>query len=536
MKQNRSSDFFSEPNEDTWTNLIWDRELARAVDQISCEKFHISPAALMETAGRAVAKAAIDRGAETHPVLALCGLGNNGADGLVAARVLHDHGCAVTIVVASEPGKKASELFTKQLSTVEEMGLVITHWQPGTLEALHLTKPIIIDAVSGIGFNPPSSGTMSGLLTEASKLPGASVIAVDVPSGLAADDGSVAVGLLKAHETVTFGSSRPIHRLMPAAALCGQVTVADIGFPKAALTSTLKQRQAIWREVNPQAVLAADPWHQLPKNAHKYDRGHVLVIGGSEGKLGAPIMAGLAALRTGAGWCSLAIPRGQAPVDMPIPIELTTENFFDGTKIDPETMARFLEERRVHTAVLGPGWSHQCLDQVSMKVLRRFAEGGGTVVLDAGALHNVAPLISKVGPLPPERFILTPHHGEWLKLAESTTLPPLTPAGVLSANHLTLSIGAHIIYKNAAPVIVSPQKTSPIICLSGSNILSRAGSGDLLAGIIGAHLAVGCSMNFAAARAYTLLSRAAWMAAQDVGDDAVIATDIISRLGIAGRI
>jgi NAD(P)H-hydrate epimerase len=536
MKQNSSSKFFTEPEESLWTKHIWDRELARAVDDISCKEFHLSAAALMETAGRAIAKVAIDRGAESHPVLVLCGLGNNGGDGLVAARVLHDHGCMVTIVVASEQGKKTSALFDQQQSTVEEMGLVLTHWQPGTLEALRLSKPIIIDAISGIGFIPPSGGTMSGILTEAARLPGATVIAVDVPSGLSADDGSVSTALLKAHETVTFGSSRPIHRLMPGATLCGNITVADIGFPKAAQTLAMKDHRAIWREVTPHDVLAADPWRQLPKSAHKYDRGHVLVVGGSEGKLGAPIMAGLAALRSGAGWCTLAIPRGQAPVDMPIPVELTTEAFFDGIKIDAPSLQRFLEERRVNTVVLGPGWAAQCLDHSSLKVLCDFAESGRTVVLDAGALHNIAALIAKLGALPPERFILTPHHGEWMKLSESTTIPPLTPAGVLSANHLTSSLGVHVIYKNAAPVIMSPQKTAPIICLSGSNTLSRAGSGDLLAGIIGAHLAVGCSINFAAARGYTLLSRAAWMAAQDVGDDAVIATDILSRLGIAGRI
>jgi NAD(P)H-hydrate epimerase len=92
-----------------------------------------------------------------------------------------------------------------------------------------------------------------------------------------------------------------------------------------------------------------------------------------------------------------------------------------------------------------------------------------------------------------------------------------------------------MIYKNAAPVIVSPDKSAPIICFSGTNSLSRAGSGDLLAGIMAAHLAIGCSMSFAAARSYTLLSRAACIAAQDVGEDAVIASDILSRLGIAGR-
>jgi hydroxyethylthiazole kinase-like uncharacterized protein yjeF len=536
MKHNHRPQYFTEPGESLWTRCVWDRELASTIDQISCEQFHLAPAALMESAGRAVAKAAVDRGAGSHPVLVICGPGNNGGDGLVAARYLHDQGCSVTIVVASEVGKKPSPLFLQQQSTVEEMGLIITPWQPGTLTALRLSKPIIIDAISGLGFRPPSSGVMSGILSEAATIAGATVIAVDTPSGLSVDDGSVMSALLKAHETVTFGSSRPIHRLMPGAALCGHVTVADIGFPKAAIERSLVSKQAVWREVDPQSVLQADPWQQLPKNAHKYDRGHVLVIGGSEGKLGAPIMAGLAALRSGAGWCSIAVPRGQAPVDMPIPVELTVENFFDGANIDPERLRRFIDERRVAAVIVGPGWMRQCLDLASFTVLRDFASIGGKVILDAGALHNITALIAKQGSLPHEHFILTPHHGEWLKLGDAPTLPPLTPAGVIAANHMTQALGAHIIYKNAAPVIMSPKKSSPIICLSGTSALSRAGSGDLLAGIIGAHLAAGCSLNFAAARGYTLLARAAWMAAQDVGDDAVIASDILTRVGIANRL
>ena len=218
MKHIHRPQYFTEPGEALWTKCVWDRELASSVDKISSEQFHLSPAALMESAGREVAKVAIDRGAGPHPVLVLCGPGNNGGDGLVAARYLHDHGCSVTIVVAIDVGKKTSPLFAQQQSTVEEMGLVITPWQPGSLAALRLSKPIVIDAVSGLGFRPPSSGVMSGILTEAATLTGATIIAVDVPSGLSVDDGSVTTALLKAHETVTFGSSRPIHRRMPGAA------------------------------------------------------------------------------------------------------------------------------------------------------------------------------------------------------------------------------------------------------------------------------------------------------------------------------
>jgi ADP-dependent NAD(P)H-hydrate dehydratase / NAD(P)H-hydrate epimerase len=535
MSSLKPSDSFMEPSPNTWTKAVWDRELARLVDEASSKIFHIDASALMETAGRAVAAICIERGLEKHGMIVLCGRGNNGGDGLVAARVLHDHGAQVTIVIIEDPERNPSALFTKQHQTALAMGIPMTTWQPGTIPSLGVTRPIIIDAISGIGFKSPCSGVMLEALTEAAKIKDAMIIAVDLPSGLSPDDGQVAVAPLTAHETVTFGSSRPVHRLMPAAACCGNLTVADIGFPKAAVLEALEQKPAIWREVDPQAALHIDPWASLPKIAHKYDRGHVLVIGGSSGKIGAPILTALAALKTGAGWCSLAVPRGETPVDMMIPPELTVESFFDGSKIDTGKLAQFLIDRHVKTVVVGPGWMGQCLDAQSLACLRTFGSAGGTVILDAGALHGVAPLILKGGPLPRGAFILTPHHGEWQKIQELPPPTPLTPHGVAAASKFAATLGAHILYKNAAPVVVSPEAVAPIICISGIVALARAGSGDLLAGIMAAHLALGCSQDLAAARGYTLLARAAWMAAQDVGDDGVLASDIIARLGIAAR-
>ena len=334
MTASKPAHYFVEPDSCLWTNVVWDRELARLVDDISSKVYFIDSCALMETAGRAVAEKAIERGAEKYPVIVLCGQGNNGGDGLVAARILHDHGAQVTVVIAEDKSKEPSVLFIKQHQTIVAMGIPVATWSPGTITALGQLRPVIIDAISGIGFKSPCGGVMLEALSEAAKISNAIVIAVDIPSGLSADDGHASSAPLPAHETVTFGSSRPIHRLMPSAACCGNLTVADIGFPKAAVITALTQRPAIWREVDPQSALKIDPWSNIPKTAHKYDRGHILIIGGSTGKIGGPILSALAALRTGAGWCSIAVPRGETPVDLLIPPELTVEGFFDGKKID----------------------------------------------------------------------------------------------------------------------------------------------------------------------------------------------------------
>ena len=170
MKAVAQPNYFTEPPSSAWTKAVWDRELARLVDGTTSEKFHISAAALMETAGRAVADIAIERGATNHPVIVLCGQGNNGGDGLVAARVLHDKGVSVTVVIIKDIGKTSSQLFMEQLRAAQAMGLNINSWSPGSLEALNLPKPLIIDAISGVGFNPPCGGAMLQVLTEAAKL------------------------------------------------------------------------------------------------------------------------------------------------------------------------------------------------------------------------------------------------------------------------------------------------------------------------------------------------------------------------------
>jgi ADP-dependent NAD(P)H-hydrate dehydratase / NAD(P)H-hydrate epimerase len=535
MKPLIQPSYFTEPPTSAWTKPVWDRELARLIDSTTTEKYHIAPTALMETAGRAIANTAVNLGALSHPVVVLCGQGNNGGDGLVAARVLSDKGANVVIMIVKDLSKTTSPLFSDQLKSVQALGLTVTSWSHGSLQALNLSRPIIIDAISGIGFRAPCGGAMLQVLQEASQIKGATVIAVDTPSGTSTDDGTIVSAPLPAHETVTFGSSKPIHRLMPAAACCGHINVVDIGFPHAAVIDAQTKSPPIWCEVNPDVVINADPWAALPKYAHKYDRGHVLVIGGSSGKIGAPILSAMAALRSGAGWCSLAIPRGEVPVDMPVPPELTIESLFDGRTILIPQLQEFVASRRVHAIILGPGWMQQSLDLSALSFLRTFGQAGGRVVLDAGALHGIASLILAQGPLPKGACILTPHHGEWSKLQDISVAPPLTPDGVNAAVNYAERLGCHLLYKNAAPVIISPEKTPPIICMNGTPALARAGSGDVLAGIVAAHLAAGCSPSFAAARSYSLLARAAWIAGRDTGEDAVFASDIIAKLGIASR-
>lgn len=513
-----------------WTSSVWHTSLAQAIDRISITECGVAEDALMEAAGEAVARTALDWGANKHPVIVLAGRGNNGADGLVAARILKQRGVITHVILT--PSGRGTPLFEKKLVALIAAGVRPEVWHEGILASFAQLKPVVIDALTGLGFKLPPRNSLTAILKEAHAMDKASVIAVDLPSGIDADRGD-SVPILTPTVTVTFGAVKPCHVLMPASGQCGTVLVADIGFPTAA--EQICPDRPWLREVRSDATISLNPWLDLPRDANKYDRGHVLIIGGSPGKIGAAVLSGLSALRAGAGWVSVAIPDAKIPVDRPAPWELTLESFFDGTKIDAKALKTFISERKIRSVVIGPGWMGQCLDEASWSVLRDAANRGVGLVIDAGALHGIADILKGLNP--GTNVVLTPHPGEWKKLSKlnATPLPhPTDPrTRMLLGQQFPLN-SATLVYKDAAPIIADGDST--IVCSSGSNILARAGTGDVLTGVIAAHLARGCGGAFAFARSYVVLSQAALRAAHQRGHDGVIASDLIDEIGLAGRI
>lgn len=511
-----------------WTFSVWHTSMAQAIDRIATSDCGVPAGILMEKAGEIVARTALDWGGTKHPILILAGRGNNGGDGIVAARFLKQAGADVRVVLA--PGTRCTALFEEKLVALIAVGVKPEVWHAGLLSSFATIKPVIIDALTGLGLTAPPRKPLIDILNEAQGIDATSVIAVDIPSGLDADSGT-GIPILKPTVTVAFGAAKPCHVLMPAAANCGTVLVEDIGYPTAA--EQICPEKPWLREVRSDAVIAMNPWQTLPRDANKYDRGHVLVIGGSPGKIGAAIMSGMAALRGGAGWVSVAIPEANIPVDRTVPWELTLETLFDGQSIDSVALKRFIEERKIKAVVIGPGWMSQHLDSSSWEVLRAAANKGVGLVFDAGAVHGIADVME--GLSDSARVVLTPHPGEWKKLsAKQTFAKPLNAQSRLDLQAAFPAKQATLVYKDAAPVICEQHAT--FVCSSGSNILARAGSGDVLTGVIAAHLARGTTGAFAFARSYVVLSQAALRAAHQRGHDAVLASDLIDEIGLAGRI
>ncbi|WP_454882740.1 NAD(P)H-hydrate dehydratase [Sphingomonas oryzagri] len=425
---------------------------------------------LMMKAGRAVADLTWDRFGPRE-TLVLCGPGNNGGDGYVIAARLRDRGVRVRVAASGEPTSDAAQEARRM-------------WG-GPVEPLAdaAAAPSTIDALFGTGLSRPLAEAIAGpaarLLSAASHR-----IAVDLPSGIATDDGAVLTDLPAAHLTVALGALKRAHRLMPAVARCGEVIVADIGL--GALPDDLTE--------------IARPSIAAPGlDANKYTRGKVLVAAGA--MPGASLLASLSAQRAGAGYVELLGAEGEAP-----PHALVRRAWDDAA----------LEDRRVGAIVIGPGLG---MGDEARRRLDRVLSTDRPLVLDADALTMLAKdgldrLKDRAAPV-----VLTPHGGEYARLFSEGEGDALD-----KARHGARAAGATLLLKGACTVVARPDGRAAIGAPAPA-WLASAGTGDVLAGILGTMLAQ-MADPFAAAQAAVWLHSEAGRRA----GPALIADDLIAEL------
>ena len=524
-------------------DYLWDLRLARDIDQATSADFGIAAATLMEVAGKGVADWLMNADlVDEAPVLVLAGYGNNGGDALVAARCLAEAGAEVHIfLVPSGRANEPTSLCAAQLKTLRACGFRAEVYKKGAFAQFRRSEPVILDGVYGIGFGGVMDQQAPAFLalTEAQAIADATVVAIDVPSGLDIDRGEAQQVPLQAAVTLTFGGKKPALVLAPARDVCGEVICLSIGFPGKALEQCLEAREGdqtrpAFMLPDGSALIETNPWQDLPRSAHKYDRGHVLVIGGSAGKTGAPLLAGMSALRSGAGWVSIAMPQSAlATLRGDVPRELVFEDLYQGGEVlNSLALAKFLQERKVRAVVLGPGMMDNPLTPEILEELAEFTSTvKGLVVLDAAATSGVFPML-KTLEIDPERWLLTPHPGEWTKLSATPLPAPLSAKAAAQVKEIAAGLGITLMYKGATPVVVSgPPEMPSFVCDAGSVALARAGSGDVFAGAAGAHGAIGLGAVMSALRAQALVGWAAKMAAAKVGEHGVLAKDILAHLG-----
>jgi hydroxyethylthiazole kinase-like uncharacterized protein yjeF len=424
---------------------------------------------LMERAGEAAAEA-IWRYAGTLPALVLCGPGNNGGDGYVIARLLAERGTPVRVAALGEPKTPAAAAARER-------------WQ-GPTEALGdaVPAPLLIDALFGTGLQRPLDGALAqhlGNLASAARVK----VAIDLPSGVASDDGCILSPVPAFDLTVTFGTLKPSHLLQPAARQMGRIVVAGIGVGA----------ESLLQEIGKPHLVAPGPAD------HKYSRGYVAVLGGE--MPGAAALTAAAALRGGAGYVRL-VGEGVVPG---LPSAVVQSD------AEPEAV---LADSRVGAVALGPGLGRS---ETARALLHRALAANVPLVLDADALT----LAAEEGPTLFRRAhhqpILTPHAGEFARLFANRSGSKLE-----HARRAAEASRAVIVYKGPDTVVAAPDGRAAIAPAS-SHWLATAGTGDVLTGIIAAMRAFGLEAYEAACAGVWLHGRAAERAGPGlIADDLLV--------------
>ncbi|MDH3816470.1 MAG: NAD(P)H-hydrate epimerase, partial [Acidobacteriota bacterium] len=289
---------------------VLDNEAMREADRHTIEDLGISGLELMENAAAGVVDALGDNFPEARRVLILCGRGNNGGDGLAAARLLAGGDLKIKVLLFADPEKLSPDA-AANFSQAEKAGVPIVVVDDEDLSALDAelednTPELVVDALLGTGIDRPLAGRLAGVVQRIEEA-ALSVVAVDVPTGLSGSSAGVAGPVMPAELTVTFAALKRCHVLPPACLHCGEVAVVDIGIPPTVVESGSELR---WVEAEDASLLL--PHRQSA--SHKGSYGHLLLVAGAEGRGGAVAMAAQAAVVAGSGLVTMAVPKPVVPV------------------------------------------------------------------------------------------------------------------------------------------------------------------------------------------------------------------------------
>jgi len=493
----------------------------RAIDRAAIEECGVAGRDLMERAGAAVARAAHAYLAPKGRVVAACGSGNNGGDGYVAARRLCAEGVDARVVSFAPPESLRGDALAVR-EAAERAGVPILDEPPP--EALEAGPgDVILDALFGTGLSRAAEGAPALAIAriEVLRQRGAKVVAVDVPSGLSADTGRPLGPCVHADATVTFGFHKRGLVLHPGPAYAGEVLLVDIGLPARA-TAAVPVGCELLTEEGVRALLPA-----RPPETHKGQAGRLLVVAGSPGRSGAAHLALLGALRGGAGLVTLAsrgevLPYALAGRPEAMSVALPGEGALGADDLD----ALLAAAKGVDALVVGPGIPR---GPETGALVRSLVEGAGVpAALDADALTALAEGPGGAAGLR-ARVVLTPHPGEMARLSGRTV-------AAVQADRIGLAVeaagawGCVVVLKGARTVVAAPG-VPPAIVPTGNPGMASGGTGDVLAGLVGALLASGLSP-FAAARVAAFAHGAAGdLAAERFGERGLLASDLADELG-----
>ncbi len=492
---------------------------AEELDRASQER-GIAAETLMEAAGREVADAALRLlgGAYGRRALVVCGKGNNGGDGLVAARYLDGLGVRTTVLVLEEGFGEPARVNHERLAITSVRRRAFSS---AAIDRELARADVGVDAIFGTGFRGMPEGSYADAI-EALNASGVPIVAVDIPSGVNGGTGAVEGTAVRADLTVTFGAAKPGLVLLPGGALAGVVEVEPIGFPEDLIRSDLLLVEA-------DDVAAMVPTRAL--DTHKRAAGYTVVVGGSRLMTGAIALAGRAAYRAGAGLVAVAVPEGILPVAQ----GAVREAVFVGL---PETdtgsaaggSARLDEVMgQADALAVGPGMTTDERTSGWIRELVRASEV--PVVLDADGLNAFAGRSDDLADRKAD-LILTPHAGEFARLA-GVPARAVEADRVRHVRELAARTSATVLLKGGRTLVGTPDGVVRINP-TGGPFLATGGTGDVLTGMIAALLARGCSPVDAGSAAAYVHGLAGRKAADELGDGTT-AADVLERVPQAMR-
>ncbi|MGA9977298.1 MAG: NAD(P)H-hydrate dehydratase [Candidatus Sulfotelmatobacter sp.] len=498
----------------------------RAIDRDTSARFGVPSLTLMENAGAAVADYVLTHHAAARRIVVFCGKGNNGGDGFVAARRLQQHGRKVQVILLADPAGlrgEAAVMFAK----LPAAAMAVHSGDELKTDRVRLALPadLYLDAILGTGFKPPVSGFYADAIAilNASEIP---VVAVDIPSGADADATSPQTGTTaRADAIVTFTAARPAHVFGLLTA--GSTYIAEIGSPEEAIVSAQQLNVITARDI---AHLVAP----RPVESNKGNYGHVLVVGGSLGKTGSVAMAGMAALRAGAGLSTVATPKSVLSTVAGFHPELMTEALTEteAGSIAAGAAGQLDELIKKKTVVaIGPGISRHA--QTAEQVRRLVAECEVPLVVDADGLNAFEGRTKELNGTG-RSLVITPHPGEMARLV-GCTIAEVQADRLGVPRKFAREHQLIVVLKGHRTLVVRPDGEA-WVCTTGNPGMSTGGTGDILtgmvAGLIAQHPQDVLSAVLAAVHLHGL---AGDVMRETVGEHSMVATDLLQGLPEAFR-
>ncbi len=451
-------------------------EEMRAIDRATSERFGVPSLTLMENAGSAVADHVLSHYGSAQRIVVFCGKGNNGGDGFVAARQLHERGKNIRVILLADPTDLRGDAAAMYQKLPAEA--VAVHSGEELSRAGASQADLYVDAILGTGFKPPVKGVYAEAIQLLNRC-NAPVVAVDIPSGADADGMAPQQGIVaRANSIVTFTAPRPAHVF--SLLTDGPTCVAAIGSPPEAIVSSLRLKVTTAKDIAP----LIGP---RPANSNKGLYGHVLVVGGSLGKAGAAAMAGISALRAGAGLATVATAKSVLPTVAAFYPELMTEPL-------PETAAGTIATeaglridellKSVTVLAIGPGISRDPHTTTFVRSL--VANHKLPMVLDADGLNAFQGHTQEINGSG-RTLVITPHPGEMGRLAACSTADVqkdrLGVARQFAREHEVI-----VVLKGNRTLVVQPDGDA-WVNTTGNPGMSTGGTGDILTGMVAAMIA-----------------------------------------------